>query len=179
MLLRFTTGQPATPPGPPSGPGGNPGGGATGRPRRSAWIPWVFVGAMGLVIAVNGALVYSALSTFTGTTVGHAYDQGRAYNDVLAEQRRQDALGWTARLRAEGGALRLAANDAAGPLAAGAGGRLVRPLTGESVALEFVPEGAGAWRAALPALAPGQWEARLVLRRGADHLDLRQRVFLP
>ena len=43
----------------------------TVRPRRSAWIPWVFVGGMLLVVAVNGVLIVAAVGTFTGVTTGH------------------------------------------------------------------------------------------------------------
>ena len=39
-------------------------------PRRSAWIPWVFVGGMLLVVAVNGVLIVAAVDTFTGVTTG-------------------------------------------------------------------------------------------------------------
>ena len=54
-------------------------------PTRGRWIPWVFVGGMGLVIGVNAILVWFALTTFTGVTTPRAYDRGRTYNDVLAE----------------------------------------------------------------------------------------------
>ena len=64
-------------------------------PRRSAWIPWVFVGGLLLVVAVNAVLIVTAVGSFTGLTTGHSYDRGRAYNHVLAEAARQDALGWT------------------------------------------------------------------------------------
>ena len=68
-------------------------------PKRSTWIPWVFVGGMALVVLVNLVLVYAALSTFTGVTTGKSYDRGRSYNQVLAEAARQDALGWAAAYR--------------------------------------------------------------------------------
>ena len=35
--------------------------------RKSNWIPWIFVGGMGVVIAVNAVLITSAISTFTGS----------------------------------------------------------------------------------------------------------------
>jgi nitrogen fixation protein FixH len=92
---------------------------ATMTARRSGWIPWVFVGAMLLVVAVNGVLVFAAVDTFTGVTVGKSYDKGRAYNHVLEEAARQDALGWQPQAALEGGALRLTVRDRAGqPVAA-------------------------------------------------------------
>ena len=41
-------------------------------PTRGRWIPWVFVGMMLLVFVVNGALIVSAVSTFTGK-IGRAH----------------------------------------------------------------------------------------------------------
>ena len=38
-------------------------------PKRSRWIPWVFVGGMLLVVVVNGVLIFSAISTFTFSTI--------------------------------------------------------------------------------------------------------------
>ena len=35
-------------------------------PKRSRWIPWIFVGGMLLVVAVNAVLVFASVSTFTG-----------------------------------------------------------------------------------------------------------------
>jgi len=146
--------------------------------RRSAWIPWVFVGGMALVIAVNGVLIWAALSTFTGVTVGRSYDRGLAYNDVLAEGARQQALGWRASLRLEGEALRVTVRDQAGrPVAGMLTGRLERPLEGTSLPLDFVAAGEGDFLA--PAALPrrGQWEARLRLT-GPDgaHFDIRERM---
>ncbi|PHK94646.1 nitrogen fixation protein fixH [Pseudoroseomonas rhizosphaerae] len=148
------------------------------RPRRSGWIPWVFVGGMALVIAVNGVLIWAALSSFTGVTVGRAYDRGLAYNDVLAESARQRALGWRATLRLEEGVLALSAEDAEGrPLPGGVQGVLMRPLTGETVALRFVATAPGRFIAEANPPHPGQWEARLVLTGpGGRALDIRQRL---
>ncbi|MFC4167322.1 FixH family protein [Teichococcus aestuarii] len=148
------------------------------RPRRSGWIPWVFVGGMALVIAVNGVLIWAALSSFTGVTVGRAYDRGLAYNDVLAESARQRALGWRATLRLEEGVLALAAEDAAGrPVAGTVQGLLLRPLSGETVPLNFAAAAPGHFLAEANPPWPGQWEARLVLTGpGGRQLDIRQRI---
>ena len=77
----------------------------TGLRRRSLWIPAVFVGAMGLVVAVNGIMVYFATSTFPGLDTDKAYVQGLAYNETLREARASDALGWTAVAIVEAGRL--------------------------------------------------------------------------
>ena len=100
-------------------------------PRRGRWIPRVFVGGMLAVVAVNAVLVVASVSTFIGVTVGHSYDRGCAYNTVLAEAARQDALGWRAEVAAESGALRVTVTDREGlPVAGQMDGALLRPVEG-------------------------------------------------
>jgi nitrogen fixation protein FixH len=149
-------------------------------PRRSAWIPWVFVGGMLIVVAVNAVLVYAALTTFAGVTTPKAYERGRLYNEVLAEAARQDALGWRLTAELREGVLRVHAADREGlPLGGRLEGVLVRPLEGNQVALDFAAAAPGLWIAAAPALRPGQWEARLRLRRGEERSDAAIRLIAP
>ncbi|MCU0888883.1 MAG: FixH family protein [Rubritepida sp.] len=145
---------------------------------RSGWIPWVFVGGMLLVVVVNGVMVFFALSTFTGLTTRQSYDRGRAYNQVLAEAARQDALGWTALVALEGGRLRPRVTDREGRAVEGLlEAELVRPIEGTRVAL-----GAASPRAGfdLPELRAGQWEFRATFTDAQGRqLDIRQRLLLP
>jgi len=145
--------------------------------RRSGWIPWAFVGGMLLVVAVNGGLVYAAVSTFTGVTVGRAYDRGRAYNDVLAEADRQDALGWKAEVVLAAEALQVTVRDREGlPVPGRIDGLLLRPLEGTQLPLELAAVAPGQWAAAV-APRPGQWEARLRLTNAeGQRLDIRRRL---
>lgn len=148
-------------------------------PRRSRWIPWVFVGAMLLVLVVNVGMVVSALTTFTGVTTGRAYDKGRAYNHVLEEAARQDALGWRGTVVVEARALRLAVQDRAGlPVAGRIEGVLHRPMDGLRLPLALAADAAG-WSADLAAAQPGLWEVQATLTDAEGHrLDIRQRVVL-
>ncbi len=150
-------------------------------PRRSRWIPWVFVGGMLLVVAVNGVLVVAAIATFTGVTAGGAYDRGRAYNRVLEEAARQDALGWRGTIAAEAGMLRIAVADREGlPVAGRLDGILRAPLEGVEIPLGLIATAPGRWQAPLDLPRAGQWEARLTLTGpGGERLDLRQRVVIP
>jgi hypothetical protein len=124
-------------------------------PRRGRWIPWAFAGGMLTVVAVNAVLVVASVSTFPGLTVGRAYDRGRAYNAVLEEAARQDALGWTARValapwrRAGRRGRRSRGPAGAGP----ADGVLLRPAEGATLP----------WRDRAP--APGRWQAVAAGRR--------------
>jgi nitrogen fixation protein FixH len=150
-------------------------------PKRGRWIPWVFVGGMALVVAVNGLLVWFSLSTFTGVTVPRAYERGRGYDAVLAEAARQDALGWRGDITLEAGVLRLAMQDAAQqPLHGRVEGVLLRPLEGVEVPLGFTATGNGRFAARLEPLRAGQWEARLTFFDEAGMaFDLRKRFILP
>lgn len=150
-------------------------------PNRSKWIPWVFVGGMGLVVVVNAGLVFAALSTFTGVTVGQSYDRGRSYNNVLAAAARQEALGWSAQVSLREGALDVAVRDREGlPVAGRLEGVLQRPLERTALPLDFAALGPGRFLAAVTPGQPGQWEARLTLiGPGGESFDIRQRVMAP
>lgn len=148
-------------------------------PRRSLWIPLVFVGGMLVTFAVNGVLIFSALSTFTGTTVDRAYERGRLYNQVLAEAERQDAMGVRFDVRTESRYLTVAATNPDGTAATGTlAGELQRPLEGDQARISFGQTRPGVWRADLAGLRPGQWDlrARLETRDGA--VETRQRLFV-
>jgi nitrogen fixation protein FixH len=150
-------------------------------PRRSRWIPWLFVGGMALVVVVNGVMAYFALSTFTGVTVAKSYERGRGYNQVLEEAARQQALGWQAELALAAGRLSVRVADREGlPVAGRLDGVLLRPLEGTTRPLDLVATAPGRWTAEAPSLAPGQWEARLVLHGpGEARLDIRKRLLAP
>lgn len=149
-------------------------------PNRGRWIPWIFVGGMLVVILVNGVLIFSAISTFTGVSVGQAYDRGRSYNQVLAEGARQDALGWTLRATLEGERLTVTARDRAGnPITGVLGAHLLRLLGGQRIAFPDAT-GAGRYQFDLPELRAGQWEFRgLLISADGERHDLRQRFTRP
>ncbi|WP_160935523.1 FixH family protein [Teichococcus coralli] len=150
------------------------------QPRRSGWIPWAFAGGMGVVLAVNAVLVWAAVSTFTGVSVGHAYDRGLAYNDVLAETARQQALGWHASVVLDVRTLVVSVQDEDGkPVAGTISGVLVRPVEGTRVPLGFRSVAPGQFRAAAEVPRHGQWEAQLRLTgQQGDRFDIRGRVFV-
>ena len=155
------------------------------RPSGSP-IPWIFVGCMGLVFAVNAGMVAAAISTYSGLAHDNAFGRGLAYNRVLEAQERQDGLGWRvdvelgAAAEGDGGRLvRVRLADAGG--AALVDGRatlaLHRPV--ERVAPVLVPlepTGPGAFEGRVVLARAGQFDARVVVSRGADRLDATRRV---
>lgn len=162
---------------------------ATDRPRRSL-IPWIFVGAMAVVVAVNAVMISFAVGSWTGLSVPRPYERGVAYNRVLAAQHRQDALGWrldaAVAPEAEGdrpGARRIALR-AAGPDGAPLVGlrleaRLIRPIEVlPDLPVAFRPAGPGLYVAEVVPARPGQWDLRVDAERGGDRFHLGQRLVL-
>ena len=151
------------------------------QPRKSAWIPWVFVGAMLVVIAVNAVMVTFAIQSYSGLAVDKPYERGVHYNDVLAAQRGQDALGWRVSVNVEAGQLVLRIQDRDGqPLnRIGITGRLERPVSNDApLPLLFTAMGDGRFVAPLTTPHPGQWDVKAALRHGDDQYLLVQRILV-
>ena len=47
------------------------------------------------IFTVNGVMIYSALSTYTGLVANEPYRKGLHYNERIAADARQIRLGWT------------------------------------------------------------------------------------
>ncbi|WP_052711474.1 FixH family protein [Elstera litoralis] len=66
--------------------------------RRYRWIPWCFLAGFGVVLIANGTLLYFATRQPVGLVIEKPYENGIAYNKILAAGRAQAKLGWAARL---------------------------------------------------------------------------------
>jgi len=65
------------------------------KPRADGWwYPWLFVGGMLLVVAVNGVMAAIALSTWTGLETEDYYERGLAYNEDIRAAAAQKERGW-------------------------------------------------------------------------------------
>jgi nitrogen fixation protein FixH len=158
-------------------------------PRSLAWIPWLFVAALGLVIAVNGALVYFALHSWSGLSTERPYERGLAYNQVLAAVERQEAAGWrleiafapgTAEPRA--GVLVVSAVDRDGrgiaDLAVEA--ELRRPLErGAPMMLPLAAAGPGRYTGPLVLARPGQWDVHISAGKDGFVYQTSRRIIVP
>lgn len=71
----------------------------------------VFVGAFGIIIAVNLGLAYNAVATFPGLEVKNSYVASQQFD---AKREAQEALGWTVDAKATGGLVILAITDQTG-----------------------------------------------------------------
>ena len=114
-----------------------------------------------IVAIVNAAFIYFALSTRPGEEKNATYEIGLRYNNVLEEQRTQDALRWHHRSQiAEETRLRLAITDASGAPVPGLAltGSIGRPASdGADRNLDFKEADTGVYEADLGALDKGSW----------------------
>jgi len=154
-------------------------------PRKSAWIPWVFVAAMGLVVVVNGVMVTFAVKSWTGLTVSKPYERGIQYNQVLEAKRAQDALGWTfaSSFGVTGDGLhgrvliKVTGRDGAPMDDLSLTGALVRPIEVMApLELSFEPVGDGRYVARADLPKAGQWDLKVTARRGDDEYLLIERL---
>lgn len=133
----------------------------------------IFAGAFGLIIAVNGFMAWSAISTFPGLEVQNSYVASQGFNDRLARQR---GLGWNVRVEVAAGELRVHITDPDGTPAAVAGlsatlGRATHTRDDLTPAFHYAQ---GSFRAPVT-LATGNWNLRLVAT-APDGTEFRQRV---
>lgn len=133
----------------------------------------IFASFFVVIIAVNLVLAFQAVRTFPGLEVANSYVASQHFDDDRAAQQ---ALGWAADARLEGGELVLAMTDSAGRPApvASIDGVFGRPTTvRDDQSPAFVFDGT-LWRA--PVLADGgQWNLRLVAM-AEDGTAFRQRL---
>jgi nitrogen fixation protein FixH len=155
-------------------------------PRRSRWIPWAFVGFFVVVFAVNGAMVWFALSSWTGLEADDSYERGLVYNRAIEAEKEQAALGWRSDFRfAQTGARRgtleldLTGRDGDRLQGAKADARLVRPTReGYDFDLALAEREPGRYLADLELPLPGQWEVRLAARAKGEVYRLSPRIYV-
>lgn len=136
--------------------------GTVRRPRISGGhVLTILIGFFATVVAVDGFMIYQAVSTFGGIETDDAYRKGVAYNESLARDARQSLLGWKDDLEVLGAQHRLQVGLSGkdGPVA---GRRVVamlgRPATNRfDVSLELAETSPGVYEAALPEVGEGTW----------------------
>ena len=155
------------------------------------WYPWIFVGCMLLVVAVNGVLITMAIGTFPGLETEQHYRKGLDYNKVLAAAQAQERRGW--RMELTFAAEPVADGRRRGDLAVTFVGKdgqplehlnveavLVRPThEGFDTVVDLAYRGDGVYRAAVSLPLPGQWDARVHAHRGGDNFQETRRLSVP
>ncbi|TXL71825.1 FixH family protein [Vineibacter terrae] len=144
------------------------------RPHRGprSIIPWLFPAGLGLVVLVNMVMLWFALGTFPGVVAGNAYERGRKYNQVLAQDAAIAALGWHVDVGIERGQGEAVVARYVGPDGKPISGLdpraiLTRPV-GDPVHLEvrLREEAPGVYRAGVALPHRGLWDVALAAGTG-------------
>jgi nitrogen fixation protein FixH len=145
------------------------------------WFPLGLIAVMGCVFAVNGYMVYTALSSFPGTAGIDGFDLSNGYDRVLHAAAQQSALGW----RIESGLdetrhpLLHLTDQAGAPLSPEAlEAHVERPVGPvESTVLTFQPLGEGRFQSE-QALFSGQWDMMVTVHAGGQIDSTTRRVIV-
>ena len=154
------------------------------RVRRSLWIPWLFVGMFGVIIAVNLTMALFAFDSWTGLAVNDPYKQGLVHNRTQAAVRAQEKLGWDLGLAQVPLGHRRArlslvmTDDRKQPVTwATVTVMLVRPVSaGADFQVRLSHQGGGRYEAVVAFPHPGLWEARYRIATAAHRLAAVKRL---
>lgn len=158
--------------------------------QRGWWYPWIFVGLMLLVVAVNATLATLAVKTFPGLQSEDAYNEGLRYNDTLAAQRDQTKRGWKMDLRAKSNAAADGRRQAEVTVTfvdrdgypldrLDIDAELIRPTAaGFDQRLDFEHRAAGQYVASVTLPLAGQWDAKINARRDEETYQTTRRLLV-
>jgi len=153
--------------------------------RAPGWyIPWLFVAAFGAVFAVNGTMVWFALTTYPGLVSDHASEDGLKFNRTLAAAAAQQQLGWQADLSfadqgGHRGQLGLTLLDQRQAPLAGAvvQARFIRPTSaGHDLTVILAEDHPGHYGAAVDLPLPGLWQVDLEVQHPGGHYHALRRL---
>lgn len=135
------------------------------RELRGHHVLIMFLGFFGVIFAVNGYFLYSALGTHTGVVSVEPYRKGLHYNDRIALEEKQSELGWSHGIEAGlDGRIVVRFNERSGNPIAGLKvvGTVGRPSTNEfDRNLAFTEMAPGRYEAVTAKLEVGAWIASL------------------
>jgi nitrogen fixation protein FixH len=155
------------------------------RPLRGVHVLAMIAAFFAVVFLVNGAMIYTALSTNTGVVGNEPYRKGLHYNERIAADVRQARLGWTETLsvgRDGRVAFTLASPDGRPVAGLRVAGVLGRPATDRhDIALALGEAAPGRYETRTPPLAAGSWMIALDARNGGSEDPIyrtRKRLWL-
>ncbi|MFZ4807754.1 MAG: FixH family protein [Hyphomicrobiaceae bacterium] len=135
------------------------------RELRGHHVLFIFLSFFGVIFAVNGYFLYSALGTHTGVVSVEPYRKGLHYNDRIALEEKQVDLGWSHGIEASlDGRVVVLFNERGGAPVAGLKvvGNVGRPSTSEfDRKLAFNETAPGRYEAVTEKLEAGAWIASL------------------
>jgi len=150
---------------------------------------WIILAGFSVVLVANGFLVYYAANSWTGLETKQHFAKGLAYNENLQGAKRQKALGWQAKLSISfdggdglSGNSRITFTDKDGKALSGLDVKVltIRP-THEGYDQEFglMEKGDGIYQGSFSLPLKGQWDFRILARRGDDNYQRVERIVTP
>jgi nitrogen fixation protein FixH len=133
------------------------------------------VGFFCLVIAANAAMVYSAISTYSGVVATEPYRKGLHYNERVLAEERQQRLHWQDVITVDRtGRIAVSLVDADGQGIDGLDVQIVigRPSTNRhDMKVSLVADAPGHYAATVAPLQPGSWIVAVEARPSAAESD--------
>jgi nitrogen fixation protein FixH len=157
------------------------------RPITGRSVLFMMVGFFGVIMAVNGVFIYSAVTSWSGLSTNDAYRKGLDYNEKLAAAASQKSRGWTAvatfKLReARNGRIQVVFKNRRGQgiEQLDVAGVLTRPAQSEwDQVIVLSGMGGGVYITDIDLPLDGVWDMTIIARRdGAPAFQLEQRLWL-
>lgn len=129
----------------------------------------VLIGFFAVVIGANAVLAVVATGSWTGLVAPNGYVESQHYNEVLADARRQELLGWRSALEGGADGLVFTIADSTGRPLPGltVAARIGRPTNeADDRAVDLEDRGDGRYAAA-GGLAAGAWTVEVTARDSA------------
>jgi nitrogen fixation protein FixH len=128
----------------------------------------IFFAFFGAILAMNGAMIYSAFSTYSGIVSNEPYRKGLHYNDRIAADARQSRLGWNDAIavgRDGHVVLTLADRDGQPIVGARMDAQIGRPSTNRhDIKIDLSETAVGRYEAQAGALDAGNWTIAVDVR---------------
>jgi nitrogen fixation protein FixH len=147
--------------------------------RFTGWhMTTILIAFFGIVIAVNLVMARFAISTFGGTVVENSYVASQKYNRWLDQAEQQSKLNWKTKVSLDSSRRLVVQVEKAGQPLAGLtlSGLATHPLgRAPQIPLNFAASTMGTYVVNEP-LPEGRWQIALVLKSGADTVNLLEPV---
>lgn len=151
---------------------------AGGKPLTGGKVLAMLLGAFGVIIAANLAMLVAATGSFPGLVVENSYVASQGWDARTAAQR---ALGWTATVGHDGETLSVAITGAEGEPVRGLDVTAVvgRPASGAEDEALAMAEDVDGYVAPAP-LGPGRWRVDVTARNGgAERFTAKAELLVP
>jgi nitrogen fixation protein FixH len=151
-------------------------------PSRWRFFPAAVAVAMGVVVAVNGGLIFAALHSFPGKVGSEGFALSNHYDAVLDREQRDAALGWTVQARTDETGrpvVTLTDRDGAPLRGAAVTATAERPLGAAATqVLAFREIADGRYLADAVLTAPGQWDLSVSAYAGEHDVAATRRIIV-